>query len=221
MLSSLGILSNSNIQGGLNLSSMTESPTPTSETTISSSNLTIQSCGSWCSSSFLRFLLVLSCCLLACIYPIAMRFYLVYFSVLVPLIFAVLNYSLGQTTPTQTSTTNEITITRASIGQQTSIEDDNMNLFDERKNGKRNSSLKREQICSNEQFELQSPLMSNLIEESDENEQYPASPSMSSQSSTFPTSHSHSQYQRSPNKGKRKYFSNNLYENYSRNMLMR
>jgi hypothetical protein len=228
MLSSLGIMSNSNVQSGLNLSPMTECPTPTSETTTSSSNLNIQSCGRWCSSSFLRFILVFSCCLLACIYPIAMRFYLVYFSVLVPLIFAVLNYSLGQITPTQTSTINEITTTRASIGQQTNIEDDNMN-FTDRNNGKlmqRNSLFKREQVCPNEQFELQSPLMSNLIEEEDgidDNEQFLVSPSTSSQSSTIPPTQtcSHAQHHRSPIKGKRKYFSNNLYENYGRNMLMR
>lgn len=53
MLSSLGIISNSNIHSSLNLAPMTESPTPTSETTISSSNLMLPSCGHWCSSSFL------------------------------------------------------------------------------------------------------------------------------------------------------------------------
>ena len=57
-------------------------------------NLQIQSCRDWFPMSFLRFILVLSCCLLACIYPIVMRFYLIYFSVLIPLIFAVFNYSL-------------------------------------------------------------------------------------------------------------------------------
>jgi hypothetical protein len=61
----------------------------------------IESCRHCFSTSSLRFLLVLSSCLLACIYPIVMRFYLVYFSVFVPLIFSAINYSLGQFTSTQ------------------------------------------------------------------------------------------------------------------------
>ena len=232
MLSSLGIMSNSNIQSGLSLAPLTESPTPTSETTTTSSNVILQSCGHWCSSSFLRFLLVLSCCLLACIYPIAMRFYLVYFSVLVPLIFAVLNYSLGQLTPTQTSTTDAAA--PASAEQQTNNDNHNMTVTtfinppdtNNRKSMQRNSLLKREQACSNEQFELQSPLMSNLIheiDEIDEHEQFLNSPSSSSQSSTIPVTHpcTHTKHYQSPVAGKQKYFSNNLYENYSRNMLMR
>ena len=134
MLSSLGILSNNNIPSGFSLAPIAESSTPTSETTISSSDLVLQSCGHWCSGSFLRFLLVLSCCLLACIYPIAMRFYLVYFSVLVPLIFAVLNYSLGQLTPTQTSTNaataavNTITTHIPPMEQPIHLENRNMTL---------------------------------------------------------------------------------------------
>jgi len=233
MLSSLGIISNSNIQSGLNLLPMGESITPTSETTISSSDSPLQSCRHWCSASFLRFLLVLSCCLLACIYPIAMRFYLVYFSVLVPLIFAVLNYSLGQLTPTQTSTNptiNAITTT-IPIEQQTNIENRHrsvttfMNSTDTNNERlmQRNISLKRKRDSSNEQFELQSPLMSNLIHDNDgidEREEFLISPSSSSPSSVI---HTHADFQDSQRQitGKQKFFPNNLKEKYSRNMLIR
>ncbi|CAF2557290.1 unnamed protein product [Rotaria sp. Silwood2] len=231
MFSSLGVISNNNIQSGLNLTQMPESPTPTSETTISSSNLILHSCGHWCSSSFLRFLLVLSCCLLACIYPIAMRFYLVYFSVLVPLIFAVLNYSLGQLTQTQKTTTSTIPMTNLTE-QQTNVENRNviipifLNSTDTNNDKliKQNSSIKNERICSNEEYELQSPLMGNLVNENDgidEHEQYPTSLSSSSQSSTIPATNTHTQQHQSSLTGKQKYFSNNLYENYNRNMSMR
>ncbi len=235
MLSSLGILSNTNtnIPSGLSLSPMAESPTPTSETTISSTDLMLPSCGHWCSGSFLRFLLVVSCCLLACIYPIAMRFYLVYFSVLVPLIFAVLNYSLGQLTPMQTSTNRPInTITTAMpLEQQTNLENPNRigttflnsSETDYEKFRRRNSSLKRKRDCSNEQFELQSPLMTNLMHDNDtldEREQFLISPSSSSQSSAIHI-HSDSQQHRPSITGKQKYFSNTLYEKCSRNMLIR
>lgn len=78
MLSSLGIINNNNNNSNnptaFHSIPMAESSTPTSEITVSSFDLPVQSCGHWCSGSFLRFLLVLSCCLLACIYPIAMRF---------------------------------------------------------------------------------------------------------------------------------------------------
>ncbi|CAF1332897.1 unnamed protein product [Adineta steineri] len=239
MLSSFGIISNSNIQSSLNLAPITESPTPTSEATISSSNFIIQSCGHWCSSSFLRFLLVLSCCLLACIYPIAMRFYLVYFSVLVPLIFAVLNYSLGQLTPLQTATTTNVittTTTTTPLGQPPNIENRNINATTfmnstDTNSGiftQRNSLLKRERACSSEQFELQTPLMDNIMHEDndiDDREQFLVSPSTSSQSSTMPTTHAttttHVQHPRMTIPGKQKYFSNNLYENYNRNVLMK
>jgi hypothetical protein len=233
ILSSLGMVSNNNMQSGINLAPIIESPTPTtSETTISSSNLMVQSCGHWCSTSFLRFLLVLSCCLLACIYPIVMRYYLVYFSVLVPLIFAVLNYSLGQLTP-RAPPTEEITNTIITpTEQQINTENRHMTgttVFNSPdtntgKISKRNSSLKRERDYSNEQFELQSPLMTSSIHENDgidEPEQFLVSPSSSSQSSTTPTIHSHHRHHRTPITGKQKYFSNNLYENYSRNTFIR
>jgi len=238
MLSSLGIIGNSNIQSGLNLSPIDESPTPISEITISSTDVIVQSCSRWCSASFLRFLLVLSCCLLACIYPIAMRFYLVYFSVLVPLIFAVLNYSLGQMTPppqTSTNTTMNATTTTIPIEQQTNIENRHINVTtfmnnptdtNNEKLMQRSLSLKRKRDYTNEQFELQSPLMANLMHDNDgidEREQFLISPSSSSQSSTIPPIHIHTdiQHQRLPITGKQKYFSNTLYERCSRNMLMR
>jgi hypothetical protein len=236
MLSSLGILSNNNnIPSGYSLAPIAESSTPTSETTISSSDLVLQSCSQWCSGSFLRFLLVLSCCLLACIYPIAMRFYLVYFSVLVPLIFAVLNYSLGQLTPTQTTTnatTSNAITTSIPIEQQTHLETRNINVPTFRSSAdstssskfmQRNSSLKRKRNRSTEQFELQSPLMSNIIHDNDgidEREEFLISPSSSSQSSAIQIQ-TDIQHHRPPLTGKQKYFSNTLYEKCSRNMLIR
>ncbi|CAF4214220.1 unnamed protein product [Rotaria magnacalcarata] len=241
MLSSLGIISkNNNIQSGFSLAPTIESPTPTSEASIASSNFVIQSCGHWCSSSFLRFLLVLSCCLLACIYPIAMRFYLVYFSVLIPLIFAVLNYSLGQLTPTVKAAAATTTTTRATANitaatlteEQTIVENHNrivpliiMNSIDANNDKliKQKSSCRNEQVCSNEEYELQSPLMTSLMHDNDgtdEREHYQITPSISSQSSATPTT-IHMQENQSPLTGKQKYFSNNLYENYSRNMSMR
>lgn len=241
MLSSLGIINNNtntNIPSGLNLSSPTgESPTPTSETTISSSEFILQSCGHWCSSSFLRFLLVLSCCLLACIYPIAMRFYLVYFSVLVPLIFAVLNYSLGQITPTQTSTNttmNVITTTTIPLEQQTNNIDNRQNNVTTLMNNstdienekliQRSLSLKRKRDCTSEEFELQTPLMSNIVHDTDgtdDREQFLVSPSTTSSQSSAIHTYTDIQQHRHPMTGKQKYFSNTLYEKYSRNMLLR
>ncbi|CAF1618166.1 unnamed protein product [Adineta ricciae] len=240
MLSSLGIVSNSNIpSSSFNLAPMTESPSPTSETTISSSNIILQSCGHWCSSSFLRFLLVLSCCLLACIYPIAMRFYLVYFSVLVPLIFAVLNYSLGQLTPSQTTTTtitaNALPTTAtstivASPSGQSAINTENRFISTNEtittRLIQRNASLKRERGCSSEEFELQTPLMSNLMHEDNqmENQEHSlVTPSSSWQSTTIQLARTNAQTQphRTMITGKQKYFSNNLYENYNRNIIMR
>lgn len=43
---------------------------------------------------YIRLILVLSYCLLACIYPIVMYFYLIYFSVLIPLAYAVCNHAV-------------------------------------------------------------------------------------------------------------------------------
>lgn len=245
MLSSLGIINNSNTNPtGFHSIPMVESSTPTSEATISSSDFVVQSCGHWCSGSFLRFLLVLSCCLLACIYPIAMRFYLVYFSVLVPLIFAVLNFSLGQLTPTQTPTnlpttvaTNLITPSPipieqhpqqqqpADFGSRTSTYMKSNNINQE-KLLRRNSSSKTQHHYSNEEFELQSPLMSNESQDNDgidEREEFLITPCSSSQSSAIQihTDTVIHQQSRPVLSGKQKYFSNNLYEKCSRNMLLR
>ena len=199
MLSSLGIISNANnnLSNAFSIVPTTDSPTPTSEITMSSSDPTVPSCGHWCSGSFLRFLLVLSCCLLACIYPIAMRFYLVYFSVLVPLIFAVLNFSLGQLSSTQTSNnvTTAGTINVMPAERQSNLEQRrsvtvttttrNSNEINNSRFLPRNSPLKRAGTRSAEQFELQSPLMAHIVQENDgidELEEGFISPSTSSQS---------------------------------------
>jgi len=161
-----------------------------------------------------------------------MRFYLVYFSVLVPLIFAVLNYSLGQLTPTETSTNttiNAITTTMP-IEEQTDMENRHINVTtfmnstdtNNERLMQRNLSLKRKRDYSNEQYELQSPLMSNLIHDNDgidEHEEFLISQSSSSQSLAIHT-HADIEHHRPPLTGKQKYFSNNLYE-YSRNILIR
>ena len=93
-------------------------------------------------SLIFSFYTFLSSCLLACIYPIVMRFYLIYFSVLVPLIFTVLNYSLGQE---PTIIQNPTTVISApslntNIGERSSPNDSNY-----------------------EQIELRSPLVFNLL----------------------------------------------------------
>ena len=243
MLSSLGIINNSNSNPqGFHSIPMIESSTPTSETTIASSDVVVQSCGHWCSGSFLRFILVISCCLLACIYPIAMRFYLVYFSVLVPLIFAVLNFSLGQLTPTQTSTNLPTTVASNLIvtpsiptdqqqqqqqqqQQPTTYMKSNITINQERLL-RRNSPSKTSHHYSNDEFELQSPLMSNQSQDNDgtdERDEFLITPCSSSQSSaiqihTDTVSHQHS---RPVLSGKQKYFSNNLYEKCSRNISLR
>ena len=233
MLSSLGIINNDNLPSAFSPVPIADSPTPTSEMTISSSDPSIPSCGHWCSGSFLRFLLVLSCCLLACIYPIAMRFYLVYFSVLVPLIFAVLNYSLGQIPSAQTSSniTGTATIMTTPLEEQNNLEQRNVTVTTMKNSNEinnsrflsRNSPLKRIRARSTEQFELQSPLMSHIVQENDtidENEPCLISPSTSSQSSAIQT-HTDIHQHRTPITGKQKYFSNNLYEKCSRNVSMR
>jgi hypothetical protein len=224
LLSSLGMTANNNIQTGIDLVSVIESPTNERSST-SSSNLAVPSCGRCLSASFLRVLLILSCCLLACIYPIAMRFYLIYFSVLVPLIFAVLNYSLGQLTSTQQQeqqqppppTTIEnrhlpvtIPAARFSTATYSSINVNNSKLPQTTPplpiNHERDNS-------STEQFELQSSLITNLLDERDESQ----TPSSSSPPSTTASVHHH---HRSTRRSKRKYFSNHLYEN-TRNLFAR
>jgi hypothetical protein len=133
-----------------------------------------------------------------------MRFYLVYFSVLVPLIFAVFNYSLGQTTSTeqQTITENHNIISTSSTPRQTSL---SMNISTIIQPNKQNHS-------SHEQLELRSPLITNL------SNKYDASSATPSSSSTlYSTPYQHA---RSTTRGKRKYFANHLYEN-TRNMFIR
>lgn len=163
----------------------------------SSLNLPIQSCGRWFPTSFLRFILVLSCCLLACIYPIAMRFYLVYFSVLIPLIFSVFNYSLTQTPTVIENQANILTTS-------TTVQENSLNLISKR--------ILQTNDVSNEQLELQTPLIANLLTKPDESS---ASPSISS--TTFSTPH---QQHQSPNKTKPNYVTNHLYEN-TRNVSMK
>ena len=232
MLSSLGIMGNNNIQSNVNLIPVTESTRPASDIAKTSSSVVLKSCAHWCSSSFLRFLLVLSCCLLACIYPIAMRFYLVYFSVLVPLIFAVFNYSLEQLTPGQTTNTNAITVTSSSQ-QQTNTENRKIALkplnSTNRQSGQliqQNSLLRNERFRSSEQYELQSPLITHAVNEDDDIDkpkQLPAIVSDSSESLPKQTTHTHIHIQ--PHQpsltAKQKYFSDNIYENCSRHIFMR
>ncbi len=114
----------------------------------STTNLPIQSCRDWFPMSFLRVILVLSSCLLACIYPIVMRFYLIYFSVIIPLIFAVFNYSLILT-QTPMVIENQSNVSPAPITIQ------------ENKIAQTNDS-------SGEQIELQAPLVTNIPVKHDE-----------------------------------------------------
>lgn len=57
---------------------------------------------------FIRFTVILSCCLLACIYPIVMHSYLIYFSVLIPLVYAVINHSARQINHLQTRNSSQL-----------------------------------------------------------------------------------------------------------------
>ncbi|CAF1272285.1 unnamed protein product [Adineta steineri] len=184
-------------------------------TPMSPLNLPVQSCGRWLSSTFLRLLLILSCCLLACIYPIAMRFYLIYFSVLVPLVFAVLNYSLGQLATTQeqeqqqplTMENHHTTLTN-SAGRSSTATYSSLNITTSKSPQIATPPIIHEQDnISHEQFELQSSLMINLFNEPDETL---ITPSSSSPPSTTPSTRLQ---QPSIKRNKRKYFSNQLYEN--------
>lgn len=88
--------------------------------------------------SFLHFLLISSASLLACIYPIVMRFYMIYFSVFVPLIFAAFNYS------------------------QTTIPIENPMIEEE------NPIVLNRMVQTNESVQLQSPIMMNLLNRQDQ-----------------------------------------------------
>ena len=211
----------------LRTSNHLQSAPPASEVTDLPDDGNLQPCGSWCSTSFMRFLLVLSSCLLACIYPIAMRFYLIYFSVLVPLIFTVINYSLG--TP---SSSPVIALTGPSVS---TIEPHHLTpsrspaivVSTEMQNSFNTSVGKYlspatptendRKASPNEQFELRSPLIANLLHEHDERDETLLTPSSSSRSPTVTPSHHH---RRANNFSKQKYFANHLYEN-TRNIFRR
>ncbi|CAF1392940.1 unnamed protein product [Rotaria magnacalcarata] len=215
-LSSFSIIARNNMQHGINLAPITETTTtsssppdneinvttsdfvlsspPDNEINVTTSDFVVQSCGHWLSKSFIRSLLVISACLLACIYPMAMRFYLVYFSVLLPLIFAVLNYSFVQLQSTQQQTTVE-NYTTSGIIQPAAVSSADTNgalNMNKSKIFQSQTSIKRDDLnnSSNEQFELQSPLIKPL---SDEENQLIDAPSTI--------------------RKKQKYFSNRLYEN--------
>ncbi|CAF3587790.1 unnamed protein product [Rotaria sp. Silwood1] len=211
LLSSIDVMDNNNIQYDINLMQIIETTTSNNEIILSSSNVTIQSCGYWSSKSFLRFLLVLSSCLLACIYPIVMRFYLIYFSVLVPLIFAVLNYSLEQLTSTQQKTIMENHATNLTIPPGISSTDTQISVNMNISETLQTKTSKKHEIdnCSNEQFELQPPLIANLLNERDE-----SFVTLTNSSTTLSTDH------RSIIGDKQKYFSNRLYEN-TQNMFLK
>ena len=57
-----------------------------------SNNIILEPFHRWFVKYFFRFLFLCSTCLLACIYPIVMRFYLIYFSAFIPLMFVIFNY---------------------------------------------------------------------------------------------------------------------------------
>ena len=212
MLSSLGMIGRGSNPLVIPLSPMYDASTPTSETSRSSADFPLQSWSTWFSSSFLRFLLVFSCCLLACIYPIAMRFYLIYFSVLVPLIFTVMNYCLAQSaaasSPLLLNNQQDMVIENRPMTIMTisatpppppmTIEIPHTTIVKRERNGP-----------THEQFEMRSPLIANLMHEREES--IVASTESSRSSATLPSEHT---------AGKRKYFSNHLYEN-SRTLFMR
>ncbi|CAF3316143.1 unnamed protein product [Rotaria socialis] len=196
-LSSLSIVARNNMQHGINLAPVMETTTapspPDNEINITTSDFVVQSCGHWLSKSFIRSLLVISVCLLACIYPVVMRFYLVYFSVLLPLVFALLNYSFVQLQSTQQQTTVENYATSGIIQPAAASSTDtngalNMNKSEIFQN---QTSIKRDlNNSSSEQFELQSSLIKSLSNEDNRLIDTP---------STI--------------RKKQKYFSNRLYEN--------
>lgn len=218
MLSSLGILSNSHIPTGSILSRATENSTPTSEQGDLLDRTNYRRCSSWCSTSFLRFLLVLSCCLLACIYPIAMRFYLVYFSVLVPLMFAVLNYSLRQISTTATAA--GLIATPSTEEQVQLITSEQFELIDRKSRSSPIQTSMRINAAHEQQFQHETSFINrNLsLTNVEEREELLISGPSSSPLQTLPN---HRLVQTNPTKrtnnlAKQKYFSNTLYENYSR-----
>lgn len=197
-LSSLSTIAKSNMQYGINLTPIIETTTttPDNEIIVTTSNVAMQSCGQWLSKSFVRSLLVLSTCLLACIYPITMRFYLIYFSVLVPLIFAILNYSFVQLTSTQQQTNVENYTTSGTVRPATLSIDTNDSMT--RTHEPRIFIKSPSPDSSNEQFELKSALIK------------PSSNELNESITSTPTSDN--QQNQPIVGGKQKYFSNRLYE---------
>ena len=189
---------------------MIDSITPTSENADLPTSTSLQPCRMWCSTAFLRFILVLSCCLLACIYPIAMRFYLIYFSVLVPLIFTAINYSFGSSniieeyplTRSRSSASAAPPMQRPSVvisSIEMSSNLDRRHLFPTMSTTPTPPiANNKPRLSSSEQIELKSPLMMNILHERDE-----------SNASSSPTT---ATLQRNT-LSKPKYFSNHLYEN--------
>lgn len=126
----------------------------------SSSNFFIQPYRQCFIHSFLHFLLISSSSLLACIYPIVMRFYLIYFSVFVPLVFAAFNYSQATTLTT--------------IVDNPTIEEENPVVL---------NRIAQNNEMINGPVQLQSPIMMNLLNRQDQ----PSSPSPSSTSTALST----------------------------------
>lgn len=156
---------------------------PCDKTQVDSS---LPSCRQCFISSFLRFLLILSCCLLACIYPIVMRFYVIYFSVFVPLIFGALNFSRTNTT-----------MTTAVVENQT-IEDNPVIL---------NRTFQNTEII-NRPVDLPPPIMMNLLNR----QNLPPSPAPSSTSTALSTPRGIHRRQKYP-LYQRNSFANHFYEN--------
>ena len=193
-----------------------------SETTDPYGNENLRSCGNWCSTSFMRFLMVFSSCLLACIYPIAMRFYLIYFSVLVPLIFTVINYSLGPSAPSAVMSLARPSISTVEHHRLTPLRSPAIITSSSEIPNSFNTTVGKylsnatppendRKASSNEQLELRSPLIVNLLHEHDEREE-----SLLTPSTIDPTQN----HRRTNNFSKQKYFANHLYEN-TRNIFRR
>ena len=204
LLPSLDIIGRSYRESDINLTPIFDVARSTNEITVSSSNLTIQSYTSCLSTLFLRLLLVLSSSLLICIYPVAMRFYLIYFSVLVPLIFAVINYSFAHLTLTQESTDDENYTSSVTVPLALASTDTNdFSYVNMNRVFRTRAPIKHERDdASNEQFELKSPLIANVLNEPDQS-------LATLTNSTILSDYCH----RSIIKKKRKCFSNRLYEN--------
>lgn len=203
LLPPISVIGSNPISGHVSFSRITETTSSVAGSLISSSSyLTVQPCGRWFSRSSLRLLLVLSTSLLACIYPVAMRFYLIYFSAIVPMLFAVLNYSLGNLTLTQQTTVENRTTSGAFVS--TPVPNEMHDSINKLYQGK--PTVKQEKIHSSKQdFELKTPLIIN-------NALYGQDESFGTISTSSPSSSNDQQHQ-SFIDDKRTCFSNRLYEN--------